>query len=202
MDKTMTASKTITDGQTENILDKLRSALRKHRSEFSSDVAQQVCGVENLGMELFAVVRKHAERFSDMIVRRVSVNRNRNQHEALKATGCTLYVSDDVVKTMPKGEGEEAEVHFFKLGRWISDDDLEQEFEVRGFKPADPYSLAAVNEADPAFADEHPNSTHWKDANGKWCYAAFDRWYDERRVRVHRYDDGWDDSWWFAGVCK
>ena len=105
---------------------------------------------------------------------------------------------------------------------YISDDDLEKEFELRGLKPADPISVAAVNEADPAFADEKPHGTHWKDAKGKWCYAAFhrwdddgrhvlvnrydsdwlDRWGDGREVNICRSDDDWDDYWWFAGVRK
>ncbi|MEK7509154.1 MAG: hypothetical protein AAB605_00395 [Patescibacteria group bacterium] len=201
MAKTMTASG-MTEGQIENVLDKLRASLRKHRSEFSSDVAQQVCGVENLGMELFAVVREHAERFSDMIIRCVQVNRARAPQDALKATGRNLYVNDAVVKTMPKGEGDEAEMHFFKLDRWTSDEDLKQEFDKRGFKAADPYSLAAVNEADPVFADTHPNGTHWKDASGKWCYAAFYRWHDPHHVHVHRHGHDWSGRWWFAGVRK
>ena len=37
--------------------------------------------------------------------------------------------------------------------RQISDADLDAEYEKRGLKPADPYSLVAVNEADPAFAE-------------------------------------------------
>ena len=79
---------------------------------------------------------------------------------------------------------------------------MEKEYELRGFKPADPYLLAADNEADPAFADEKRNSTHWKNAKGKWCLAAFDRWYYGRGVRVGRGDGDWSDGWWFAGLRK
>lgn len=200
MAKTMIASQ-MTDGQIENMTDKFRAALRKHRSDIGSDVVQQVLGIENLGMEFFAVVRKHAERFSDMFVRHVKPDRNRTPQRALDATGRGQYTDKKVVAGMPKGEGE-AEVHFFKLDRWISDDDLEKEYDARGLKPADPYSLAAVNEADPAFADERPNCTHWKDKDGKWCYAAFNHWFDERCVGVRRSGDGWYGHWFFAGVRK
>jgi hypothetical protein len=79
---------------------------------------------------------------------------------------------------------------------------LDKEYERRGLKPADPYTLAAVNEADPAFADKHPNGTHWKDADDKWRYAAFYRWSDERRAHVYRSDYDWDDRWWFPGFRK
>ena len=200
MDETMIAS--MTDGQIENLVDKLRAAARKHRQEITSETVQLVLGVENLGMEMFAVIRGHVERVSNMIIRHVRVNHTRTPQEALDATGRVQYKDRDVVATMPRGEDDEVEVHFFKLGRYVSDADLEKEYELRGLKPADPYSLAAVNEADPAFADEHPNGTHWKDANGKWCYIAFFRWDGERRVDFYRDDLDWFDVWWFAGLRK
>lgn len=201
MAKTTTASG-MTDGQIENLTDKLRAAMRKHRSEITSGVAQQVLGVENLGMEMFAVIRKHVDRMSNTIIRRVRVNRARTPQEALNATGRNPYLDRNVVDAMPRGEGEESEVFFFKIGRYISDDDLKKEYDLRGFKPADSYSLAAVNEADQAFADEHPNGTHWKDADGRWCFSAFDRWGGERRASVDRSGSDWDGHWWFAGVRK
>ena len=136
-----------------------------------------------------------------------TVNRSRSQQEALEATGRAQYTDRKVVDAMPKGEGNEVEVLFFKpdlsnRNSFISDDDLEKEFDLRGLKPADPISVAAVNEADPAFADEKPHGTHWKDAKGNWCYATFDRWYGKRKVSVYRNARGWDDRWWFAGVRK
>ena len=141
------------------------------------------------------------------IARKVKVNRNRTPQESLDATGRAQYTDRKVVNAMPKGEGEEVEVVFFKPdlsqhNDFISDDDLEKEFELRGLKPADPVSVAAVNEADPAFADEKPHGTHWKDAKGNWCCATFSRWSGERRVFVYRSISVWDVSWWFAGVRK
>ena len=133
---------------------------------------------------------------------RCAVNRTRAAEEVLKAINRVQHVNDEVAETMPRGEGEEAVVCFFKLDRFISDDKLEEKYELRGLKPADPYSLAAVNAADPSFADEHPNGTHWKDAQGEWCYVAFDRWRDERHVYVGRSDWDWSDHWWLAGLRK
>ena len=103
---------------------------------------------------------------------------------------------------MPRGKSGVQEVHFFKLDRLISDNDLETEYASRGLAPADPFALAAVNEADPAFADERPNCTHWKDKGGNWCYSAFNRFYDERDVDIDRFDFDWSDRWWFAGLRK
>ncbi len=206
MTQIMTAAE-MTDGQIENAVNKLRDAMRKHRSEITSDVAQQVLGVENLGMMMFTPFRERAEAVSNLIVRTAKVNRGRSQQEAIEATGRAQYTDRKVVDAMPKGEGDEVEVVFFKpdlseRNGFISDDDLEKEFELRGLKPADPISVAAVNEADPAFADEKPHGTHWKDAKGNWCYATFYRWDDEREVSVRRSDNDWHDGWWFAGVRK
>ncbi len=205
MAKTMTASvqvKMITNGQIESLVDKFRAAVRKHRLEVTAEAAQLTLGVENFGMELYAVVRKHVENFSNMLSRTVPVNRTRSPQQALDATCRVQYTDAAVVAAMPRGEGTEMEVHFFKESRNVSDDELEKAFGRQGLKPVDPITLAALNEADPAFADTHPNGTHWRDADGRWCFAAFDRWHDERDVHVNRYVHGWRGVWWFAGVCK
>jgi len=152
--------------------------------------------------ELAAVVRKHAEANSNQIVRRVRVDRSRSPKAALEATKRNNYLNDSVVATMPQGVGEEVDVVFFKIGRYVSDAELQKEYELRGLIPADPYSLASVNETDPAFADDRPNGTHWKDSSGKWCYAVFYRSDVGRHVNVRRSDYGWADVWWFAGLRK
>ena len=205
MTQIMTATE-MTDGQIENAVNKLRDAMRKHRSEITSDVAQLVLGVENLGMMMFSSFRERAEAVSNLIVCKVSVKRSHSPQKALDATNRAQYTDRKVVDAMPKGEGDEAEVVFFKpdlseRNGFISDDDLEKEFELRGLKPADPISVAAVNEADPTFADEKPHGTHWKDTKGNWCYASFRSWDDKRKVFVGR-ANGWTNRWWFAGVRK
>jgi hypothetical protein len=204
MAKTMSPSmQEMTDGQIDKAVDAYRAMLRKHRSELGSESVQQVLTQPNYLGEQVGVLRRFVEAVSNMIIRCVEVNRSQKPQEAIKATGRVQYVNDDVVASMPHGEGEDAEVVFFNLGRYISDDDLEKEYELRGLKPVDPYSLAKVNEDDPVFADTKSNATHWRDSNGKWCYAAFRRWnVSERYVRVSRHDCDWDDDWWFAGVRK
>jgi hypothetical protein len=206
MAQTMTASP-MTDGQVETAVDSLRAAMRKHQAEIPKDIAQQALGVDNLGMRMFAVFRSIAESLANLVVRHVDVDNTRTPQATLDATGRRQYVGQNVVKTMPKGKGGKTEVVFFKprpeayKNGVISDDNLEKEFEFVGLSPADPYSLAQVNTDDPAFADTHPNGTHWKNA-GKWCFATFGRWRVERGVGVDRNDDGWNDNWWFAGVRK
>ncbi|KKS65237.1 MAG: hypothetical protein UV34_C0022G0008 [Parcubacteria group bacterium GW2011_GWB1_42_6] len=148
------------------------------------------------------MVRKYVEAVSNTIVRCARVNRQRSPREMLDATGRKQCTNSGVVEAMPRGEDEETEIFFFQLGLEISDADLEKEYALRGLVAADPYSLAAVNEADPAFADAYPNSTHWKDSADTWCYLAFDRWRGGRVVDVDRDDGVWDGHWWFAGLRK
>lgn len=198
----------ISIGQAAKFLDLQMAALRK--SGLPSGPTQQVLESQGAALadEFVTLVRRRVEAISDLIVRVVAkVDRSRTPQEALDATGRTQYVDRGVAKAMPRGTGEGAKTEFFELdlsrrGGWISDSDLDKEYALRGLVPEDPYSLAAQNEADPAFADEHPNATHWKDANGSWCYAAFFLWRDERYVRVHRCDSDWLDRWWFAGRRK
>ena len=198
----------ITAGQIGKICDLVSSRLRK--SGLASEPTQMA--LETQGKELtddvVAAIRKRVEAVSNMIVRHVSVNRNLTPQEVLDATGRKQYTDKSVVEAMPKGEGKKVEVIFFKprpgayQNGWLSDEALDKEFDFFCLKPADPYSQAAVNEDDSAFADERPNGTHWKDAQGHWCFAAFDRWRDGRYVDVDRRDVDWHAHWWFAGLRK
>ena len=193
---------TITAGQIGKAQELLGAALRK--SNLPSEPTQLVLESQGgqLADEYVASLRKRVEAIIDLVVRRVKVDRTRDPQEALDATGRKQYTDKSVVKAMPKGDGDEVEVCFFKLGRFVSDKDLEKEYALRALKAADPYSLAQVNADDPAFADEHPNGTHWQDASGDWCFAAFNRWSDEREVLVDRDDSDWVGRWWFAGLRK
>lgn len=210
MNKLMTPSVEITDGQIDKAGDTLRSTfvgtLRKHRGEFSNEAVQQALGAKGLAADLLAVFRGYVERFSKTIIRLVRPNRTQSPQVALDATGRKQYTTASVVASMPRGTGDEVKVIFFRPDQsaydangWISDDNLEKQYALRGLKPADPYSLAKANEDDPTFSDEHPNATHWKDADGKWCYAAFSRWRSgERFVYVSRDGVAWNANWLFA----
>ena len=142
----------------------------------------------------------------NFLTRRVRVNRNRSPYEAIDATNRKLYLDRKVVVSMPRGGGDEVEVFFFKPGRYLTDADLSREYKLHELIPVDPYSLAAVNEADSAFAFTRPNATHWKDGDGKWCYIAFlsasPELEDERRVVASSDNVVWSDDYWFAGVKK
>jgi hypothetical protein len=208
MTQIMTPSKTTTDGQITKALANYRALLEKHSGEFSAEAVQTVLGQPEFAGEQFAVFRRRVEAISNLIiVPAVVVDCGRSPQQALEATGRVQYTDRKVVENMPKAPAVLAEIVFFKPdlskrnGR-ISDDDLENEYALRGLEPVDPISLAALNEAAPEFADETPHSTHWKDADGKWCFAAFFHWRGKRYVLVDRSDLDWNGYWWFAGVRK
>lgn len=207
MTKIMTPSTTI--GQIDKAVANYRALLEKHAPDFSSDSVQTVLGQSELAGEMFSIFRRRVEMISSMIIRRVKVDRTRTPQAVLDATGRKQYITSSVVEGMPKGEGEEVEVVFFQPEKsaynengWISDDNLEKQYELWGLTSVDPYSLSEVNKEDPAFADKHPNATHWKDENGNWCYTAFSLWHDGRGVGVFRDDYRWSVYWWFAGLRK
>jgi hypothetical protein len=204
MAKTMTPSKFATGPQIDKAVANYRALLEKHSGEFDVEAVQTVLGQSELAGEQFAVFRRRVEAVSDMIARMVpNMNPSLTPQQVLDATGRKQYVDHNVVVAMPRaGLLYDPHVYFFKVGRYVSDAELEKEYELRGLKAAAPDIVAQVNTDDASFADEHPNGTHWKDVNDQWCYAAFDRWDDERDVHVDRHDDGWDARWWFAGCRK
>ncbi len=199
----------ITPGQVSKFYDVLAAALVK--SGLPSEPTQKVLESQGgiLADEFVASVRKRVDAVSNMIVRRVKVDRTRIPQQVLDATGRKQYTDRKVVDAMPRDGRDEDDVFFFRPDKsvydkngLISDNNLAKEYELRGLKP-DPYAQAAVNEADPAFADEKPNGSSWKDAGGNWCYAAFSRWRgDERFVGVSRRGSDWGGGWLFAGVRK
>ena len=202
MEKVMSASRTgMTDGQIENVCAKLRDALRKHREEISSEAAQTAIEAKNIGMMMFTPFREQAEALSEIIVRRVKVDRSRDPQAAISATKRAEYTNSEVVSRMPQCEGEEVDVYFFPLKRTTNVSDFQKALDNHGLKP-DPYAIMAVNEADPAFADTHPNATQWVDEEGHHCSVAFYRWGDEREVTCFRYERAWRDGWWVGGVRK
>jgi hypothetical protein len=202
MTQVMTPSEDITPGQIAKFQELLGAALRK--SGLRSGPVQQVLQTTGgeLVTNLVTALRTAVEAISEMFSRHVTVDPKRSPQAALDATGRTQYTDAKVVAAMPRPQQAEEQLFFFKLGRYASDADLGKEYELRGLKPASPYSLAKANEDDPAFADAHPNGTHWKDAKGNWCFATFGWWGGERRVYVDRYGRVWFDCWWFAGVRK
>ena len=207
MTEIMTASVEgdITDGQLASAENQLSDAIRKHGSEIPKDVFQKVLGVPNLGMQLFAVIRKLAEEISKQIVHIVEVNRDRSLLDTLKACGRKLYVDERVLATAPRGTGNKVKMTYFELDSSEYENGaptcaaLDRAYKKRGLKP-DLQAQTDDNAANPELADTKPNACQWVDADGNYCYATFYRWFDERRVRVYRHVLDWFDKWSFGGV--
>ena len=213
MEKPLTPSQktpeAMTDGQIDKIVDNVRAGLRKRCNDFKSADVQQALKKGQLDKKIIQATETALEEAmiqvaNNTIKRTVKVDRSLTPQQVLDATKRRQYTNSAVVVTMPSsgtGVEENVTVEFFQIGKNISDDKLAKTYKERGLVP-DPYAQAAVNEADPAFADKYPNGTHWKDVNGNWCFAAFDRDVGERFVNVYRVDLDWDVSWWFGGVRK
>jgi hypothetical protein len=134
-----------------------------------------------------------------MIVHRgVKVNRNRTPQEAIAATGRKQNVDNGALVSMPRGVGEVVDLYYVKRDCFTNDAAWETYLNQLGLI-CDPYAQAADNEANPAFADEHPNGSHWKNARDEWCFSAFSRWVVERGVGVCLGNDGWIGRWWVGG---
>lgn len=207
MKKGMSRPKTalITLRQMEELMRRQLDALS--RSRLPRDPGQRILEkqVADQAGYFVALVREREKAIDSEIVVRVKVNRSRSQKEALDATGYKQYADPEVVATMPDGEGEDVDVHFFPGttgDRRISDAELEEEFNWHGLKP-DPRAQMAIHEANMNFATRYPNGTHWKDANGNWCYMVFDEWSGcTKVVQIRRGDTHWDGGCWRAGVKK
>ena len=200
----------MTDGQIDAAVGTLRDVLNKHRLELLTDVAHQVLGDPALGRRLLYLFRKMIEEANGTTIRYVEVDFARTAQQAIDAVSPYGVVQSDVAEAMPRGQNKKEYVHFFwiDVDRFLKDDEIEREYEMRGLVPVDPYTLAAVNECDSTFVDEHINYTHWKDAGGNWCY--FVCWRDQasyyhgfrRFVNISRRDGMSYSGVWFAGVHK
>jgi N utilization substance protein B len=130
MTQIMTASvKPVTEGQIENLVSKFRDAARKLMTGLDGDAFQKALNSKNIGTELFAPFRLRVEATSG-VIRSVFVNRDQAPREALLALGRNeQYLDDSVVNAMPKGEGAETEVVFFKIGHSLRSVVLQTLFE-------------------------------------------------------------------------
>ena len=143
------------------------------------------------------------EKFVDVKVR---VDRTCSPQQMLDALGYEQLIGGHVVlDEMPRGEGEEVDIHLFSPGRDIAnDDDREIEYARRGLKSADPYSLLAIVKANPDFlvwGGCNHIVTYYKDGGSRLCHVlVFKRITGERAVDVEIYERGWSRTCWFAGI--
>lgn len=103
--------------------------------------------------------------------------------EALKGLtekGWNDYTDKDILKTAPMKSGDELVI--FNIGKYVTRDELEKEYESRGLEPADIYALFQYCKENPDFEEKYL-ATFWED-NGKKCFACCDLWSGERGVGV------------------
>jgi hypothetical protein len=79
--------------------------------------------------------------------------------------GRTEYIKKDVLDTAPSG-GDIKDLRFFKINRYITDNELENEYKLRDLSPA---TIDVLCEFDKCHRNELDDKkyvgTHWKDAD-------------------------------------
>jgi hypothetical protein len=209
MNKIMSPSeKIITNRQAGKFADRFVTALVK--SGLPAGPIQEVLEeVDSLSDIFVALVRERVEAKSNMFVRHVKVDRTIPPQVIIAATGRKVYCNQSVLAEIPKGEGDEVPVTFFKPAATaydknglISDDAIAAEYKLRKLKP-DPRAQIAANQADEGLADNFPNVSLWKDVNSNYCYVIFsltNRWHGAWDVYVHQRDGPWVAGDWLVGV--
>lgn len=149
--------------------------------------------VNNLG--------RQAELRGDCVVFRVQVNRKLRPWQLVDSLGSTRerLVEMRLVDTLPRGEGDVVNVHFFQKQRKMRTHDLAAEFQQRNLKP-DPYAQATIKLVDPAFVSAHPNVAAWKNGPDEWCYFGLGSRDPEMRTMLCLGPASFGPKWWFAGV--
>lgn len=192
----------ISKGQAGKFADLLVAALAK--SGMPSAETQRV--LEHQGATLvaqfIAQVQAKVDQVSKIVRRTVAVDRSLSPQAAISATDRRQYVTDNVLASMPTGTADTVPIEFIQLPKWMDDAAADALLAEQGLVAVDPFALAALNAVEKDFARRHPCFTHWQDANGKWCCAAFGDWRVERGVYVDRRNGGWGGDWWVAGVRK
>lgn len=126
---------------------------------------------------------------------------NQKLQEIIDKTKRNQYIDNDVLSSaLPKINGK---IEFFKLGKYVSNEELEKEYQLRGLVPADIQTLCEYDIKNQKKMDEMKYvGTQWKNTKGKRCYATFDGSGVGRGVNVDQGDLDWRAYWWFAGVRK
>ncbi len=207
MAQTMTPSNPMTLKQVDKAVAHYRALLMTHRTAIGDSAAvQAVLGQNRYLGEQIGVLRKHIAMTVGSIVHTVrTIDRSRSNEQVLIDTGRKIYSDSAVVATMPRGTKSSARLHIFNVDKSkykdgvLSCNDLAEEYRQRGLR-VDVEALADYCKKNPAAADEKGLACQWIDADGKYCFAAFYRWPDARRVYVSRGGLDWHDDWSFAGV--
>jgi hypothetical protein len=129
--------------------------------------------------------------------REVRVSRNRLPQSALDATRLGQNIDRAVVKAIPRGRVGWVDVYRFQGLQVLSNDQLMMEYDRHGAEPS-PMAQISLNRADRSFAGKYLNVSHFKDADGNWCYVSF----SGRVVIVQRSGMYYNAGLWFIGILK
>lgn len=139
----------------------------------------------------------------------VTIDRAR-KYEKARDAGEYDYVNPDVNPEnfpMSKGKGViKVRVGIFTLGRKASDEEVVAHREKLGLLPIGMEHEFAVGEQ---FKDLQRELGWIANRDVLWTDAARYRFFSyllgnagHRRLRVVKFVGGWDDDWWFFGLCK
>ena len=161
---------------------------------------------------MLTTLRSELEIGSGTFTRKVRVDRTSDPIKVLEDTSCHQTVEAEVLQSMPRAEGnhEEVEVVFFNLGHWddfrkdFSFETISNEYDKRGLRPVDPYTLAEANKWNTLrqLLIHVNHETFWRDAEGNWCVMAFEHGTRVHKVHVKRSEIPMWTARWYAGVKK
>lgn len=132
-----------------------------------------------------------------IVYRNVQVDRTCAPQQALEATGRMLCVNQDVLATMPQGEGDVVDVYFLPFGHYVPRGKVSALLAEYGLV-LDPRALVAVaSKANPSDADAICGGSQWSDN----CCLVIEMWRGERIVFCgHDGGVGWDVVGRLSGV--
>ena len=175
---------------------------------------------ETLVDEIVSVILKKIDINSNFLVFRVLVDRTIIPRDALVSfckarqsgswSGSMNCVDENILAELRITEGKffeksVEEVFLFRFDH--PTDDWEKEYDIIGLKPADVFTIAAVNTKH--YLPE--NITRWKDKDGKWVYCFFRGLASCPNIRQpfleHRFYNNCTNGelstgWWHVGVRK
>lgn len=160
--------------------------------------------LKKLSLKNLKKVLEFAQSLISTVIVVKNINRSQTITEAIDATEREQYISNEVVKEMPRNKeyGDSVELKFLEpngrsrtrkeVNNWYTDNDL----------IADPDSLLECVTQNLDAADDQPLACQWKDKKGKYCYLLLDYCRLGRRVIVDRTDHSWLDGYRIVGIPK
>lgn len=120
--------------------------------------------------------------------------------ELLDKTGRKQYTDKTIVDAIAPSDPQE--IIFFKPGKYVSNEQLAEEYASRGLEPAHPYAFILYSmEYESEMDEKEWVATCWKQGD-HFEYAAANRWHGKRGLGVDRSRGGWYGRWSFVGVPR